>query len=56
MPNVPICPEKVARPALGTSVVFQGERLEYLPEYFVQHLFDCLPLLIQQWTKEYCGS
>jgi len=24
-----------------------GERLEYLPEYFVQHLSDCLPLLIQ---------
>jgi hypothetical protein len=27
-------------------MLFKGDWLEYLPEYFVQHLSVCLPLLI----------
>jgi len=27
--------------------LFNDEKLEYLPEYFIQHLSVCLPLLIQ---------
>jgi hypothetical protein len=34
-------------PALGAGFVLKGERLEYLPEYFIQHLSVCLLLLIQ---------
>jgi hypothetical protein len=28
--------------------MFTGESLEYPPDYFVQHLSVCLPLLIEQ--------
>ena len=35
-------------PTLGVGILFKGERLEYLPEYFVQHLSVCLLLLMQQ--------
>jgi hypothetical protein len=34
-------------PALSAGIEFKGERLEYLPEYFVQHLTVCLLQLIQ---------
>jgi hypothetical protein len=34
-------------PALGAGIELKGERLEYPPEYFVQHLTVCLPQLIQ---------
>jgi hypothetical protein len=27
--------------------MLNGERLEYPPDYFVQHLLVCLPLLIE---------
>jgi hypothetical protein len=47
MPEVAICKEHVVIPALGARIEFKGERLEYPPEYFVQHLTVCLPLLIQ---------
>jgi len=47
MPEVAICTEKVVIPALGTGILIEGERVEYPPEYLVQHLSVCLPLLIQ---------
>jgi hypothetical protein len=31
--------------------LFKGERLEFPPEYFVQHLSVCLPLLILPLLK-----
>jgi len=47
MPEVGICTENIVLPALGAGILFQGERLEYPPEYFVQHLSVCLQLFIQ---------
>jgi len=47
MPEVAICTENVGIPALGTGMLFKGKWLEYPPEYFVQHLWVCLPLHIQ---------
>jgi len=47
MPEVAICMENVVIPALGVGILFQSERVEYPPEYFVQHLSVCLRLLIQ---------
>jgi len=47
MPEVAICTENVVIPNLGPGILFEGERQEYLPEYFIQHLSVCLPLLIQ---------
>jgi len=47
MPEVAICTENDVIPTLGTGIVFKGKRLEYLPEYIVQHLSICLPLLIR---------
>jgi len=46
MPEVATCTENVVIPAPGAGLLFEGEWLEYLPEYFVQHLTVCLPLLI----------
>jgi hypothetical protein len=46
MPEVAICTEKVVIPTLRDAILFEGERLEYLPVYFVQHLSASLPLLI----------
>jgi hypothetical protein len=47
MPDVAICTGNVVIPALGAGIVFTGERPKYPPEYVVQHLSVCLPLLIQ---------
>jgi hypothetical protein len=47
MPEVAIRRENVVIPTLGARIVLKGKRLEYPPEYFVQHLLVCLPLLIQ---------
>jgi len=47
MPEVTIRTENVVIPALGAGILFKGEWVEYLPEYFVEHLSVCLPLLIQ---------
>jgi len=47
MPEVTICTENDVMPALGIGILFKGERLEYPPEYIVQHLSVCLMLLIQ---------
>jgi len=47
MPEVAICTENIVIPALGVGILFKGEMLEHPPEYFVQHLSVCLPLLIQ---------
>jgi hypothetical protein len=47
MPEVAICTENVVIPALGAGIEFNSERLEYPPQYFVQHLTICMPLLIQ---------
>jgi len=48
-PEVAICPEIVVLPALSAGNVFTGERLKYLPEYLVQPLSVCMPLLMQQF-------
>jgi len=47
MPDVAICTENLVIPALSTGMLFDGEWLEYPPEYFIQHCSFCLPLLIQ---------
>jgi len=47
MPEDAICTEIIVIPAPGTGILFDGERLEYTLEYFIQHLLVCLPLLIQ---------
>jgi hypothetical protein len=47
MPEVAICTANVVLPALGAGIMFTGERLEYPPEYIVQHIAVCMPLLIQ---------
>jgi hypothetical protein len=51
MPEVAICTENVVIPTLSDGIEFKGERLEYPPEYFVQHLTVCLPLLIQPFLR-----
>jgi hypothetical protein len=45
MPEVAICTANVGIPTLGVGILFKGERLEYLPEYFIQHLSVSLLLL-----------
>jgi len=47
MAGVAICTENIVIPALGARTMFIGERVEYPPEYLIQHLSVCLPLLIQ---------
>jgi hypothetical protein len=47
MSEVAIRTENVVIPALGVGIYFNGVRLKYPPEYFVQHLSVCLPQLIQ---------
>ena len=47
MPEVAICTENIVIPTIGIGILFKGVRLEYPPEYFVQHLSVCLTLLIQ---------
>jgi hypothetical protein len=38
MPEVAIWTENVVIPADSARIVLKGERLDYPPEYFVQHL------------------
>jgi hypothetical protein len=52
MPDVAICTENVVLPALGTGILFKDERLEDLPEYLVQHLSVCMPLLIKPLLRK----
>jgi hypothetical protein len=47
MPEDTICTENLLIPALGAGIDFTRERLEYPPEYFVQYLKLCSPLVIQ---------
>jgi len=47
MADIAICTENVVIPTLGAGILFKGERVEYPPEYLVQHLSVCLLLLIQ---------
>jgi len=47
MPQVAICTENIVIPTLSAGILLNGERLEYPPEYLVQHLSVCFPLLIQ---------
>jgi len=47
MPEVAICTQNIVIPALGVGILCNGERLEYPPEYCVQHLSVCLLLLNQ---------
>jgi hypothetical protein len=51
MPEVTIYTDNVVIPALGIGILFNGGRLEYLPQYFVQHLSVCLPLLIHPFLR-----
>jgi hypothetical protein len=44
--EVAICTENVVIPTLGVRILFKGERLEYPPDYVLQHLSVPLPLLI----------
>ena len=46
MPKVTISTENVVMTALSAGMLFNCQRLEYLPEYFVQHLLVYLSLLI----------
>jgi hypothetical protein len=45
-PEDAMCTENVVIPALGVGISVKSERLEYPPEYFIQHLSVCLLLLI----------
>jgi len=45
-PEVAICTENIVIPALGAGILFNAERLEYQPEYLIQHLSVCLLLHI----------
>ena len=47
MPKVAICTQNVVIHTLSAGIVFKGERLEYPPEYIIQHLLVRLTLLIQ---------
>jgi uncharacterized circularly permuted ATP-grasp superfamily protein len=47
MPEVAICTETIVITACGTGIFYNHGTLEYLPEYFIQYLSVCLPLLIQ---------
>jgi hypothetical protein len=49
--EVAIETENLVIPALGTVIVFKTERLARLPKYFVQHLLDCLLLLIKPLVR-----
>jgi hypothetical protein len=51
MPEVAICTENFVIPALGAGILISGEWVEYPLEYFIQHLSDCLPLLIQPFLR-----
>ena len=46
-PEVTICTKTIVIPALDVGIGFQADRLEYQPEYVIQHLSVCVPLLIQ---------
>jgi hypothetical protein len=50
-PEVAICTENLVIPARSAGILFKGEWVEYQPEYFVQHLSVCLPLLIQPFLR-----
>jgi len=47
MPEVAICTQNVVIPALRIGILYKSERLEYPPDYLVQHLSVCLPVLLQ---------
>jgi hypothetical protein len=55
MPEVAICKGNIVIPALGTEILFKGERQEYLQEYLVQHLSVCMPLLIHPLLRTITG-
>jgi hypothetical protein len=52
LPEVLICTENDLIPALSVVILFNGERLEYLPEYFFQHLSVCFLLLIPPLVRD----
>jgi len=52
MPEVTICAENVRIPTLGVGILFTGEGLECLPEYFVKDLSVCLPLPFQPLLRK----
>jgi hypothetical protein len=46
LPEVAMCTEDIVISALSAGIVFKGERLESLAEYFDQYLVVCLLLLV----------
>jgi hypothetical protein len=46
MPEVAICSDNIVLLALSQGILFKDEWLEYPPEFFIQHLSGCLPLLV----------
>ena len=52
MPEVAICTENVVIPAPGAGILLTCGRLEYPPEYHVQHLSVCVLLLIHQCLRD----
>jgi hypothetical protein len=53
MLEVAICTENVVIPAFGGGRLFKCQRLEYQPEYFIQHLSVCFPLCIQPLLRNF---
>jgi hypothetical protein len=47
MPEVAIRTGNFVMSVLSVAILFKCQRLEYLPEYLVQHLSRCYPLLIR---------
>jgi hypothetical protein len=47
MPEVAIRTGNFVMSVLSAAILFKCQRLEYLPEYLVQHLSRCYPLLIR---------
>jgi hypothetical protein len=45
MPELAICTQNVIIPALDAGILCEVQRLEYPPEYLIQHLSVCIPLL-----------
>jgi len=52
MPEVGICTENIVIPDLSVRIRFNCVRLAYPPEYLVQHLSVCFPLLIQLLLRD----
>jgi hypothetical protein len=50
-PQVTICTENVVISSLAVGILVKGVRLEYPPEYFVQHFWVWLRLLMKRLQR-----